>query len=123
MEVIITYIFRVRVKYYFGPHLTIERNSGDIGMGTTSPTSTLHVNGDLRLEDGTQGANKVLISDANGNASWGDAPDDGDWLQLDLDNDGIPDQLWNSLPVGVGWQYATGNVDKLKFAVEGDGDF
>ena len=24
----------------YGPHLTIERNSGDIGMGTTSPTST-----------------------------------------------------------------------------------
>ena len=108
----------------FGPHLTIERNSGDIGMGTTSPTSTLHVNGDFRLEDGTQGANKVLISDADGNASWGDAPDDGDWVQLDLDNDGIPDQLWkNSVPVGIGWQYATGNVDKLKFAVEGDGDF
>ena len=108
----------------FGPHLTIERNSGDIGMGTTSPTSTLHVNGDFRLEDGTQGANKVLISDANGNASWGDAPDDGDWVQLDLDNDGIPDQLWkNSVPVGIGWQYATGNVDKLKFAVEGDGNF
>ena len=60
----------------------------------------------------------------NGNASWGDAPDDGDWVQLDLDNDGIPDQLWkNSVPVGIGWQYAAGNVGKLKFAVEGDGDF
>ena len=118
------YISGKSMNNTYGPHLTIERNSGDIGMGTTSPTSTLHINGDFRLEDGTQAANRVLVSDANGNASWDDAPDDGDWVQLDLDNDGTADQLWkNSIPVGIGWQYATGNVGKLKFAVEGDGDF
>ncbi len=41
-----------------------------IGMGTTTPTARLHVDGNFRLVDGTEGLNKVLTSDANGNASW-----------------------------------------------------
>ena len=43
---------------------------GDVGINTSSPTATLHVNGTTRLVDGTQGDGKVLSSDANGNASW-----------------------------------------------------
>jgi hypothetical protein len=42
----------------------------NMGLGTSSPTSRLHVVGDLRLVNGTQGAGKVLTSDANGNATW-----------------------------------------------------
>ncbi|MCB0764007.1 MAG: tail fiber domain-containing protein, partial [Flavobacteriales bacterium] len=37
----------------------------------SSPDTTLHVVGKLKYQDGTQGAGKVLTSDANGNASWG----------------------------------------------------
>jgi hypothetical protein len=51
--------------------------TGNVGIGTTSfaPSTKLHVvsstaGGGFRLVDGTQGANKVLQSDANGNASW-----------------------------------------------------
>ncbi|WNI36448.1 phage tail protein [Chryseobacterium sp. SG20098] len=49
-------------------------HSGNVGIGTTSPTTKLHLesstSGAFRYADGTQGANKVLVSDANGNASW-----------------------------------------------------
>ncbi|MCB0781919.1 MAG: hypothetical protein KDC03_20730, partial [Flavobacteriales bacterium] len=49
-------------------------NPGNVGIGTNSPTAKLHVDGDLRIQDGTEGAGKVLTSDADGNASWSDAP-------------------------------------------------
>jgi len=42
----------------------------NVGIGTTTPTAKLHVNGTFRLVDGTEGAGKVLTSDASGNASW-----------------------------------------------------
>ena len=43
---------------------------GFTGIGTTAPSANLHVAGTTRLVDGTQGAGKVLTSDASGNASW-----------------------------------------------------
>lgn len=45
-------------------------NSGNVGIGTSSPTQTLHIVGSLKFVDGNQGANKVLTSDANGVGSW-----------------------------------------------------
>jgi|GEM_PF-3142991 len=41
-----------------------------VGIGTTTPTARLHIVGGIRIQDGTQGANKVLTSDANGLAHW-----------------------------------------------------
>jgi len=43
---------------------------GNVGIGTTAPTSLLHVNGAVRISDGTEGLGEVLTSDASGNASW-----------------------------------------------------
>lgn len=43
---------------------------GNVGIGTVNPTAKLDVQGKVKIADGTQGANKVLTSDANGLASW-----------------------------------------------------
>jgi len=45
-------------------------NNADVGIGTSVPQAKLHVEGSVRLADGTQGVGKVLTSDASGNATW-----------------------------------------------------
>ncbi len=42
----------------------------NVGIGTTTPTARLDVVGKIKISDSTQGAGKVLTSDANGLASW-----------------------------------------------------
>lgn len=45
-------------------------DGGFVGIGTTTPSAKLDVVGRLRIFDNTQGAGKVLTSDANGLTSW-----------------------------------------------------
>lgn len=50
-------------------------DNGNVGVGTVSPGTKVHIvagsaGTGFRLVDGSQGANKVLQSDASGNASW-----------------------------------------------------
>ena len=50
-------------------------DNGNVGVGTINPGTKVHIAASsagtgFRLVDGSQGANKVLQSDANGNASW-----------------------------------------------------
>ena len=58
-----------------------------IGIGETNPTTALHLKGAsplLRLNNGIEGLNKVLLSDANGVANWTDnsilSSGDFDWI-------------------------------------------
>lgn len=52
----------------------VVTTSGNTGIGTTSPTTKLHVNsatqGALRITDGTEADGRVLTSDANGLGTW-----------------------------------------------------
>lgn len=47
-----------------------KNNGGNVGIGTGIPTAKLDVAGTFKLVDGSQGANKVLTSDADGLATW-----------------------------------------------------
>ncbi|MBI5217965.1 MAG: tail fiber protein [Bacteroidia bacterium] len=49
---------------------TITLTSTNVGIGTTNPGARLEVYGQVKITDGTQGAGKVLTSDASGLASW-----------------------------------------------------
>ena len=53
----------------FGDVMSIKHN-GFIGIGVADPLAKLHVNGAMRIVDGTQSDGKVLTSDASGNTSW-----------------------------------------------------
>ncbi len=44
--------------------------NGRIGIGQNNPQATLDINGNIKIVDGTQGAGKVLTSNANGLATW-----------------------------------------------------
>lgn len=57
----------------FSEKMRIKGN-GNVGIGTSTPGAKLEVNGKLKITDGTQAANSVLTSDANGLASWKIAP-------------------------------------------------
>ncbi len=55
------------------PALFVDDNK--TGIGTDSPSATLHVDGSLRFVDGNQGSGKILGSSADGTASWIDGAD------------------------------------------------
>ena len=55
------------------PKLTVIPN-GNVGIGVTDPDARLEVNGQLKITGGSPGTNKVLVSDANGLASWAASP-------------------------------------------------
>jgi hypothetical protein len=48
--------------------------SGNVGIGNASPAAKLDIAGTIKIADGTQGAGKVLTSDAAGLASWNALP-------------------------------------------------
>jgi N-acetylneuraminic acid mutarotase len=63
--------------------LFIKNNTGEIGIGTMSPTEALDVNGDIKADTAkinelkiptNASAGKVLTSDATGNATWQNLP-------------------------------------------------
>lgn len=60
--------------------------AGGLGVGVINPAATLDVAGNIKIADGTQGAGRVLVSDANGLASW------------------------QTIPAGVSGNGATGNL-------------
>lgn len=52
--------------------LTIRFDNDNVGIGTPYPTAKLEVNGQVKITGGGPAAGRVLVSDANGLASWGE---------------------------------------------------
>lgn len=53
--------------------ITVNHASGNVGIGLgalLAPTAKLEVAGTFKLTDGTEGAGKILTSDATGNTTW-----------------------------------------------------
>ena len=58
-------------------NVRIADAGGNVGIGIengNNPTAKLHVNGTMKITDGTQGAGKILTSNAVGGASWVSPP-------------------------------------------------
>ena len=51
---------------------TLTIKAGKLGVNNNFPTSTLDVNGSIKISDGTHANGKILMSDAIGKASWQD---------------------------------------------------
>jgi hypothetical protein len=56
----------------YAPTSTFVVTDGKVGVGTTSPSATLDVEGSVQIVDGNEATGKVLTSDVDGNASWQD---------------------------------------------------
>src|SRR3989344_5994524 len=66
--------------------------SGNVGIGTQTPSAKLEVNGKIRITDGSQAAGRVLTSDANGYAVWKPAE-----VRRDFRPYGKPSYLWDGV--------------------------
>jgi hypothetical protein len=95
----------------------LSTKNGNMGIGVGLPTSKLHVRGSLRIDNGTQGVNKVLVSDLAGNATWQDLiTPDVHLSALSMSTTNIPSLFpnvltnWNNLDEGGGtnWNATTG---------------
>ena len=58
--------------------LFVEKATGNVGVGTISPTAKLEVNGQVKITGGTPAAGSILTSDATGLATWA-APTSSPW--------------------------------------------
>ena len=99
----------------------VIRGSGNVGINTTSPSEKLQVNGSVKIVDGTQGAGKVLTSDANGKANWeyrGTPPGVVESYAgigavppgfLDCDGSAVSRTTYADLFAVIGTRYGTGN--------------
>jgi len=53
-----------------GHEVMRAQSDGKVGIGTSSPNERLEINGHLRMTDGNEATNTIMVGDAHGTASW-----------------------------------------------------
>ncbi len=48
----------------------VKNSTGNVGIGILNPDNKLHVNGKIKITDGTEGNSKILVSRSDGQARW-----------------------------------------------------
>ena len=78
--------------YFFVFWLFIQVSWAQVGIGTTTPDATvkLDVRGPVKIMDGTEGDEKILVSDSTGKASWENV------------NDGVKTRVIHMINQGTG---------------------
>lgn len=106
----------------------IYYNDGNVGIGTSTPGAKLEVVGQLKITGGTPGADKVLISDSSGLASWGTIDSGGACVvsgndivcsgipadsngSLSITKNGVTCPIWKDCD-GDGYTYGKGDCDE-----------
>ncbi|MBI5218117.1 MAG: tail fiber domain-containing protein [Bacteroidia bacterium] len=93
-----------------------------LGIGTSNPTTSLHLNGTLRITDDSESAGKILTSDTNGVCSWqspaiGSSNGNANYIPKFI----TPNSLGNSLLYQNGNYIGLGNSNPLgRFIIKGD---
>ncbi len=62
-----------------GGNSQIFDNATNVGIGTSTPSAKLDVNGQIKIQGGTPGSGKILTSDASGLATWQLPGADSQW--------------------------------------------
>ncbi|MBL4753118.1 MAG: tail fiber domain-containing protein, partial [Flavobacteriales bacterium] len=93
-------------------------NTGNVGIGTTTPGAKLEVAGQIKITGGTPGASKVLTSDAAGLATW-QTPSGGGGDFSNGGEVGIADRtLGNTDNFDLG--FLTNNINRLHIQNDGN---
>ncbi|MBI5218917.1 MAG: tail fiber domain-containing protein [Bacteroidia bacterium] len=88
-----------------------------LGIGTSSPTTSLHLNGTLRITDDSEGSGKILTSDALGNAIWsspviGFSDGDTNYIPKFISSNSLGNSLMfqNGTRIGLGTTVPSGRL-------------
>lgn len=93
---------------FTGCGLNWNADSLKVGIGTNTPSHSFHLQGKFRYADGSQAANYILTSDANGVATWTNpaliAGGDKDWFTVGTTNapQSITDNKYTLGNIGIG---------------------
>ncbi|NVK27397.1 MAG: tail fiber domain-containing protein [Flavobacteriia bacterium] len=96
--------------------------SGNTGLGTSTPDTTLHVVGQIKYNDGNQADGYVLTSDANGNASWVAPSADTDDQTLSLSGTDLTLEDGNTIDITLPIIADTDNDTKIQVEESSDED-
>ncbi|MCB0575294.1 MAG: hypothetical protein KDC61_12100, partial [Saprospiraceae bacterium] len=91
----------------------VVTNAGNVGIGTTTPSANLDVNGSVRFQGGSPGEGKVLTSDADGNASWQALPGPK-YTRTTEATTYSNDDTWQSVTNSVSLPWTVGDVVKIE---------